>query len=253
MRERGILFSPPMVGAIREDRKAQTRRAIRGVPSWDHYGRDIMDWGLSGIHQGDFDELAGSDRWYLDVQTDVDNNSRREIRCPYGAPGDRLVVREAHWLYGQWVENGQTEAGRQRWTLRQIGQQVRFDKPGHENVAYYGRGPGWAFRPGMHMPRWAAREVLEVVEVRVERLEDISESDALAEGIKHWGDGFHWEPNAGWPGESEGMKSARFVGLTAKQAYMGLWEEINGRESLDANPWVWAVSFRRLEQQARAA
>jgi len=101
MTDRPILFSAPMVRALLAGTKTQTRRVVKGVPSWDHYGRDIMDWGLSGIHQETYDPanpLEGTDRWHLDVQTDVDDHSRRVIRCPYGAPGDRLIVRETFRL-----------------------------------------------------------------------------------------------------------------------------------------------------------
>ncbi len=81
--------------------------------------------------------------------------------------------------------------------------------------------------------------------MRVEPLLDISEADALAEGIMEFPDGFHWEPN---PVPSD----CRLVGRTAKQAYLGLWEEINGRGSPDANPWVWAVTAPPVQQNVDA-
>ncbi len=226
-RDRPILFSGPMVRALLAGRKTQTRRAIKPIPlsacaspliSFNH--------GIAEYSFGRADKDARGLKWW---------------RCPYGQPGDRLWVREtyqvephpAQFVRVFYAKDEATEerrvwpAGDPRW--------MQADRLWTEPDVW---------RPSIHMPRWASRITLEVTDVRVERLQDISEEDAQAEGITHWGDGFHWEANAGWPGEPEGMKSVRFVGLSAKQAYMGLWEQINGRESLDANPWVWAVSFR---------
>jgi hypothetical protein len=231
VKERPILMSAPMVRACLRDEnpKTQTRRGVRGVPSWDHYGRDIMDWGLSGIHQGDFGEMAGSDRWFLDVQTDVDDNSRREIRCPYGVPGDRLWVRKAFsGPYG----------------LRTMPPALWL---GHvPPIWFWADGdPTWGDwtkpKPSIHMPRWACRLVLEITEVRVERLQDISEADARAEGVF---------PAAVYGGEVQSWLPAedqreRFW-PTAGLAYQALWEKINGAGSWAANPFVWVVSFQRV-------
>jgi hypothetical protein len=218
-RERPVLFGAPMVRAILEGRKTQTRRVIKDVPSWEHYGRDIMDWGLSGIHQETYDPnnpIEGTDRWHLDVQTDVDDHSRRVIRCPYGAPGDLLWVREA------WCE-ADTPSGFA----------YAADAPGDP------RGMGW--RPSIHMPRWASRITLRITDVRVERLTDISETDAQAEGVFpaaiYGGKTASWLPT---PDHRE-----RFF-ETASAAFQALWEHINGPRSWEANPWVWVVAFERV-------
>lgn len=89
-------------------------------------------------------------------------------------------------------------------------------------------------RPGMFMPRWASRITLEVTEVRVERLQDISEADAIAEGASRYGPGWRHDDGHGW--------------ATGKASFMWLWESINGRGTFDVYPtWVWAVSFKRVE------
>lgn len=106
------------------------------------------------------------------------------------------------------------------------------------------------WRPSIHMPRWASRITLEIAGVRVERLQDISEADAIAEGIER-GVGF-----PGWyryplPGDSEGLAESGRLGKVPtafpKLAYRALWESINGPGSWDANPWVWVVEFKTVK------
>ena len=108
---------------------------------------------------------------------------------------------------------------------------------------------GW--KPSIHMPRWASRITLEITGVRVERLQDISEADAIAEGCR---------PEPGLRGDDDMAVNTAIqaierrtgkIGCSAPVArYMVLWESINGPDSWSANPWVWAVSFKRLEQPA---
>ncbi|CDN87367.1 hypothetical protein BN948_01789 [Hydrogenophaga intermedia] len=135
--------------------------------------------------------------------------------CPYGQPGDRLWVREA-W---RTVAEADALPPRDLTPAHRIWYEADgLDQPG------FGR-----YRPGMFMPRWASRILLEVTDVRVERLQDISEADAVAEGVEPVAT--HNRPGA----------IATHCG-----AYELLWEQINGPGSWDANPWVWVVSFKRL-------
>lgn len=238
MKEHPILFSAPMVRAILEGRKTQTRRIIKGVPSYMHYGRDIMDWSLSGIHQDEYlenNQLQASDMWYLDVQTDVDDHSRKLIHCPYGQPGDRLWVRETWrkgWTYGgdyptaEYLADNAAHIG---WEQRPV--MAVPHKP-------YPASHGGKWKPSIHMPRWASRILLEVVSVRVERLRDIEEADAQAEGCSAGG----WSPlysNSDNAGGDEYW--------SAVDDFCNLWSFINGPESWADNPWVWVVEFRRVE------
>ena len=139
--------------------------------------------------------------------------------CPYGQPGDRLWVREAFqrdpFKYGEYVYRASVRA------------ETVFDK--------------WT--PSIHMPRRASRITLEVTAARVERLQDISEDDAKAEGICALPIQTA-EPGCWWTADVSA--GAALHGRTPAGAYRLLWEQINGPGSWDANPWVWVVEFRRI-------
>lgn len=146
----------------------------------------------------------------------------KAIRCPYGVPGDLL------W-------------GRESWSESDRGCAYMADHPGDP------RGLGW--RPSIHMPRWASRLTLRVTDVRVERLNDISEADAIAEGVfpetAYGGLLVGWLP-------AEDQRDRFFV--TARSAYRALWEHLHGPGSWIENPFVWAVSFEPVPQpQAKGA
>lgn len=216
--EHPILFSAPMVRAIRERRKAQTRRIVK--------------------HQGlPLDEFA-----FYEVDGNVVRTERgKPLACPYGKPGDRLWVRET------WQEN-EPPSG---WIYR------ADDIAGHIDS-------GW--RPSIFMPRKASRLLLEVTEVRVQRLQDISEEDAQAEGLQpvqrqRWWQGYrdlgegHDLLHQDVPGDAppdwmiEPKEQLHVGGMhllypDAKEQFRLLWDSINGKKApWDSNPWVWAISF----------
>lgn len=230
MKERPILFSAPMVRAILEGRKTQTRRAIRKQFAPDAEPAEVAStspegWQISG-HSG---------LWWDDAGACIDD----AIRCPYGQPGDRLWVRET-WqgpLLGTAGDYKAFNAGGQK-AIQKPECCVYRATDTLNAVDDDGKELGW--RPSIHMPRWASRILLEIVSVRVERLQDISEADAIAEGIERVGEGwqrFHCDPDApvGQP-----------FTMNPVLAYRGLWESINGPSSWDANPWVWIVEFKRV-------
>lgn len=193
MKERPIIFSAQMVRAILEGRKTQTRRVIKPQPTVSEQRlRELSAW---------------AEGFTLSQQVNAAFQSGCiDASCPYGRPGDTLWVRET-W----WGERQDFDAG-----LR---------------PAYAATDPkteaGW--RSPIHMPRWASRITLEITGVRVERLQDISEADAEAEGVAEIGE--------------------RLLGVTPCRArFFKLWESINGPGSWDANPWVWVVEFKRAAQ-----
>ncbi len=219
MKKRPILFSAPMVRAILAGTKTQTRRVVKHSPApWnpEHTALDMT-------------------------------------RCPYGQPGDRIWVRES-WRIGAWNEHAGTVAldyladghCRAEWlalagdddgeifsrlwqqstddAIKVYGQQDRYTwTPGESPCRW---------RPSIHMPRWASRILLEITGVRVERLQDISEADAKAEGVT-------------LPPSTCNM----YDGIW-RDGYRDLWESINGHGSWDANPWVWVIEFKRIEPAA---
>lgn len=218
MKERPILFSGPMVRALQNRTKSQTRRVVK--PSLTDSGNFLhaCNVALAHKHIGEWRQQDG--RWFgLAGYTTL-----AYADCPYGQIGDRLWVREA-WS---------THANLDHMAPRDI--QAR-------SVHYWADGDiqTGKRRPGMFMPRWASRILLEVTAVRVERLQDISEADAIAEGISvHNADG---TCDCGRTTYNGGGILTRY---SAVEAYRDLWESINGAGSWNASPWVWVISFKRV-------
>lgn len=213
MKERPILFSAPMVRAILSGQKTQTRRVVKPQPERTKDG--VLMWGASrrGMRFG----VEG-----MDVPPGV------LVRCPYGQPGDRLWVREAfmHEPADYCWEASVSVPCRPAVT------NYRADFPNSQ--------PGEGWKPSIHMPRALSRITLEITGVRIQRLQDISETDARAEGVRQMRD-----DSGCWVGR-EGP--GRFVTPwpTAGEAFCDLWRSINGADSWGANPWVWAIEFRRI-------
>lgn len=235
MKERPILFSGPMVRAILEGRKTQTRRAVKPQPvPVQPQGAGI----LSALYrQGDYqwpDKVVGCST--ISCKPNGPDGWAHE-HSPYGKTGDRLWVRET-WQHSNFPL-GPYDASCQVFYRADY-----LDDPHGPDGERSPEGRYRSWRPSIHMPRAASRILLEITGVRVERLQDISEADALAEGIESLtGDKtiYHWDfPKPMPPYAVSGYKSAR-------DAYKELWVEINGRESLDANPWVWVIEFKRVE------
>lgn len=210
-RESPILFSAPMVRALLDGRKTQTRRAVKGKAA------EALAVAYSPTFCG----------------ARVLNYSCEEViaRCPYGAPGDRLWVRETFRLPAEYDDVKPTL--------------VRGDAPvWFEATTDQQRPEGWGkTRPAIHMPRWVSRLTLEITEVRCERLHDISEADARAEGAA-----FHDGRGIGHSGWRHDLKD---VHVDARSSFARLWGEINGPGSWSANPWVWAVSFKTVSADER--
>lgn len=212
MKERPILFSGPMVRAtLREvDPKLQTRRVVKPQPR-------RVD---GGVPFGDGPAWAHAEP------------GSAIMRCPYGVRGDRLWVREA-W---------RAPLAYELTPPREIppGTPIVYQADGAGSLPHFNAGK---LRPGMFMPRWASRITLEVTGVRVERLQGISEADARAEGATPIPD----------PCDHVRLACAD-IGCSGPQPYRSgfrsLWESINGPGSLDANPLVWVVEFKRLEPSA---
>lgn len=228
MKERPILFSGPMVRALLDGRKTQTRRVMKLVPPADAH--EVFFWSGEDLRRAGWSNVSEPGLWAR--RNGRDGYVQHVGRCPYGTPGDRLWVREA------WRADGQVDAERPADLSR--GEPVLYEAD--QSVRTFGCsmiGVG-KLRPGIHMPRWASRLTLEITDVRVERLQDISEADAEAEGVREPSIGpIHlYSPNGS--GEIDRAKApALFL-------WEMLWKSINGSDSWDANPWVWALTFRVL-------
>lgn len=224
MTERPILFSAPMVRALLDGSKTQTRRAVEMPPSWDCIV--YADWG-NGWWPYRSDD--GESPFY--------DNNEIPLRCPYGVVGDRLWVRETWRHTASSVEEARAitediaSGTAVDWRATYIDRcmnELGFSREDAEMADSFER-----WRPSIHMPRWASRILLEIMSVRVERLQDISEADAAAEG---------------WVKRPDVSTDPAVHADAARDWYADLWGQINGAGSWGANPWVWVVEFRRIER-----
>lgn len=212
MKDTPILFTSENVRAIFDGRKTQTRR-LNGLKKFNRQ----------------------PDRWRLEGSTFAFDGGFEYVpvpNCPYGQPGDRLWVRET-WAVDRCYDHMKPSA-------------IPASRPAY----YYHAKPNHIVenwhkkRPSIFMPRWACRLWLELTEVRVERLQECSEADAIAEGIECVGGPTSCNPwrnyRIGQPGEMNMHCSA------PSRSYMTLWESINGEGSWEANPWVWVLTFKRV-------
>jgi hypothetical protein len=218
MRERPIIFSAPMVRAILEGRKTQTRRVVKPQPPAGH---DFAGFTACSTCRAD----VGKAVWGAgDVRTVL--REKHRVRCPYGQPGNRLWVRES---LGYCNEYGHFYAA-DRTFLCSV-----FDDEAKQTGYSYEGDMGGASVPSIHLPRRWSRITLEVTGVRVERLQDISNDDARAEGVL--------------PAYADQCVSLGHP-FNALPLFRELWGHINGPDSWDANPWVWVVEFRRIDTGA---
>ena len=229
MKERPILFSGPMVRAILAGNKTQTRRVVKPQPP--ECAEALRD-------------IPGTPRWYAayahaDTEFSTEyrplgSDQQHNWRCPYGQPGDRLWVRETFALehcaeYGQQPPHSDG---------RPIKYGIDHDEPRWIQPHYKATDmtpelayddtdqPCCRWKPSIHMPRWASRITLEVKDIRVERLQDISEADAIAEG--------------------------RSLTVGDERGYFPeTWEAINGAGSWAANPWVWVIEFSHQQSEGK--
>ena len=194
-----------MVRAILEGRKTMTRRVVKLRHGADVVVTNGQVWKPARV------DYAG----YVD--------------CPYGQPGDRLWVRES-WRTVKEADDiapRDLNAAHRYWYEADAPHQIGFGK----------------CRPSIHMPRIASRILLEITAVRVERLHDITEADAQAEGVERVVVGSGWRRYCDPDSEEVGVPPCG----DARRSFRSLWKHINGAESWNANPWVWVVEFKRVQ------
>jgi hypothetical protein len=216
MKERPIIMSAESVRAILDGRKTQTRRLIKSVRC--RRSGQITEFGESDTNGYDFHYR---NRW---AQWNDVSNEKMVNRCPYGIIGDRLWVREAFAT----VECNRAKACAY--------------KEKYENASVKWKSP-------IYMPRWASRLTLEITDIKVERLQDMRQRDAIAEGVTpldkivKGSDVVH--PVGAIP------KDVELVGNDYLGAYKTLWNSINAKRgySWESNPWVWVISFRVVNNE----
>ncbi|MBX5238675.1 hypothetical protein [Rhizobium sp. NLR22b] len=232
MADRPILFSGPMVRALLAGTKTQTRRTLKFQPALgiSIIRKTIRPIDGSPYHSFERRSVYGNYAGELDIRI---------------KRGDRL-----------WVKENPAIVPRTAYRMSEGVQQTLRPDDDHDAAVYaaeWDRSKPGRWRPSIHMPRWASRLMLTVTDVRVERLQDITEADAIAEGIEPFTDflpyGCHWKRyrDGGWNSYVD----------TAVASYASLWTEINGPGAWEANPWVVAYTFtvvkQNIDQIARVA
>lgn len=194
-----IIFSGPMVRAILDGNKTQTRRVAK--VTWEEFLSSEM---MEDLEIRGFDAMRDDPDGFFIIPP-----------CPFGKPGDLLWVRETfgHFYKGETPEACVylADAGTERWSQG-------------KNPDYAKKTWSRSWRPSIHMPRWASRVTLEITAVRIERLHQINNNDALAEGTPD-------------------LRTIENC-YDLRECYRVLWESLHGKASWSGNPWVWVLSFR---------
>lgn len=220
MKERPIIFSAPMVRAIIEDRKTQTRRISKNQPIFD----------------GNFWKLNGSGAAWTNGYSKVPVMPCHSLAslCPYGRHGDLLWVRESCRIYGKWEKNGRTKTGKQKLRFvehasRQVSYEplAPFKKPlSPETLAFWPRS-------AIFMPRWASRICLAVTDIYLQRLGEISAEDAIAEGV------------VPYPQEHKFFRLSQDE--FCRQLFFGVLDKIHGINQWRLDDWAWVIHFKRVK------
>jgi hypothetical protein len=221
MKERPILMSGPMVREILAGNKTQTRRPIKPGRNQKWLSVELLTQSTLGylVHEetfgAQFNHPQGGPLCF--------------IKCPHGQPGDQLWLKEGYYAFGWWnhttTAEGKAKSSFVDVTLRGGHEYIyQTEDPPGEVLKGFLSGSGWYKRNSLFMPRIASRINLEIEYIGVQRLHNISEDDAKAEGVKPVGGHFPY-----------------VTGFFRK------WVEIYGQTSFDSNPWVWAIAFKRVK------
>ena len=235
MKERPILMSGPLVRALLDGRKTQTRRVVQPSAHLRAYVRGT--WGSRVPTPQQWNEMAGTAAsvvlpMFLRGETGDDNP------CPYGQPGDRLWVRETHY---RWTGCGDAPPD---WVRHPHGDRYQsrgyVGIPEHDNL--YRSAAAAVKVPSIHMPRWASRITLEITGVRVERLQEITKAGARAEGVTL--------PECAYVGQCNSSRCPSHREDAHRAAFQQLWDSLNAERGYgwETNPWVWVLEFKRTPE-----
>lgn len=233
MKERPIIFSGPMVRELLSGTKTQTRRVVKPQPpAWTNFA------------------LKACNGWaWIDDLTDPRHgfpDGKEAIFCPFGVPGDRLYVKEATWIWCEKRPNGTSASGRKKYRYVPVGRNVVYCADQAKPTERIDDDPThtWRYKAARFMPRWASRIALEITGVRVQRVQEITDEDARAEGS--FLDRCACMPRA----KDRGIMAS----FTLQQCHIHgsefryLWDSINAKRGYgwDVNPWVFVLDFRRV-------
>ncbi|MDY7560241.1 hypothetical protein QN382_10845 [Pseudomonas sp. 10B1] len=233
--ERPIIFSAPMVTAILHGKKTVTRRIVKQVESASSVSPRSTQPTLS----------LGAEMAEATIESLPARLLHSTERCPYGRQGDVLWLKETFYAYGRWEARFNRGVNREEWrfldTTLSSGMNYQYAQPAdYLKTSRSDPRPGWWRRSNVFMPRRASRISLEITYVHKERLRDITDEQAIAEGFTALHNGTHGyfanhlpPPNAG-------------ISTTPVIAFAVFWQSLNGAESWEENPWVWVVGFRRI-------
>ena len=221
MKERSVIFTGDEVRATLEGRKTQFRRVVK--PQHIPAATRTLRW-----ENQDADEL------------------RLVAKCPFGVPGNRLWAKETWWTYPKPMTDKLLRDGADTWPRWRHGG-LLYDADVSKTDQEEWTELGWVRKPSIHMPRWASRIYLEIVSVRVERVQHISEEDVIAEGVNvprcgkcgytRWDCGYHMDHRfCGGNDPDSGLHSFAYQ-----------WNSTHGPDAWSRNDWVWVVEYRVLK------
>jgi hypothetical protein len=240
-----ILFSTEMVQAILDGRKTMTRRVIKTPNTFKPWNANINDA---------YDSIQSDDKGEVSFLVAGDQGWTDWSKCPYGKVGDVLWVRESWMILDTEVCDSEIfdkdgfptdeyqiqvsyKDGIRKWC--KVSEEF-YDRMNEKIDFFEQEGERWS--PSIHMPKSACRIFLKITNIRVERLQDITDKDAISEGIqeftkdntvlKYGLDGWNWSE----------------MPRKAKDGFLKLWESINGKESLNSNTWVWVIEFEKIDK-----
>ncbi|WP_170312075.1 hypothetical protein [Kosakonia quasisacchari] len=237
-----MFFNDEMVRAILDGRKTQTRRLMKVQPESNQLG-------LLRIANSTKRNDIGKYHWAESNATGTHARSKL-FSCPFGYVGDRIWVRETFSCIGNEDDHPVDAHGNlcSREDAQRIYRASAIQKP--QNYGLWTSPDGFDFEgawtPSIHMPRWASRITLEITGVRVERLNSISEQDALAEGIRRRDSTPVTDP-AYCNYLAANLNDVQEWFDRPSDSFISLWQSIYGAESWQHSPWVWVIEFRRIE------
>lgn len=242
MKIRGIGMSGGNPQAIIDGRKTQTRRTMKPQPlPCNHEGFVEAEW----RNEPPKFELNGNEAHCVLCGNGIVMGGESVYKCPYGQVRDVLYVREEHYRYGHWEHDNtrKRKSGRQAWKFVADTDEFLFEAPAEFRKGRHHKDPftpAWHKRNAMFMPKAAARIFLEITGLRVERLNDITEEDAIAEGVESEFDTYR--------DYLQIERLGSFIFTNPIDSFISLFDSINGPGSWERNDWVWVIEFKRIEK-----